>query len=579
MNRIRAARCAFSGGARGPGTVAADRSRNSVPITRCEDEAMTLTKQRFRQACTSESVFAFASLLMLACFASVAEPAAAETNPPPLQPDNSINSSYPVDGYESAMDSVAQWLSRLAREQRLQVIWLFDESESMKDDQAVIRRLFPKLYAELGIFNNPNAESPILISSIVSFGDAIHAMTRKPTANVTELTAAIDKIPISKSGTENVFQSISAISSKHRKQQRTSKRKLAIIVVTDESGSDSQHLESAIAMTKQTGAIVFVMGPESVFGLPSARLRWRDPSSGLTHWLKIDRGPETADPEVLQFDGLRARVDTLSSGFGPYALTRLVDQTKGQFLIMPSSAFSNPTANKQRQASFLAMKDYRPELLSRREYLQSVQRSQFRAKIAMIVKTIDPIRDERIRFQTQNLPIENQALTTLRQTELPKILQSLKSLNQAIESLESIRPLRQQEASKRWQANYDLMLGQCLANRILVSQFLLAGHLRLLNPPKLGNPKNNTLNAFRSRTVVPFDTGLAKASKIDVEQLTRQHERANELFKFVIDTHPKTPWARFAVLELRRGFGVRLAEYFRDPRYQDVIKKIKIPRL
>ena len=56
-----------------------------------------------------------------------------------------------VEGYGAALSRMTSEIVRLMREQRVHVVWLFDESESMRDDQREIRSKFEKVYAELGL--------------------------------------------------------------------------------------------------------------------------------------------------------------------------------------------------------------------------------------------------------------------------------------------------------------------------------------------------------------------------------------------------------------------------------------------
>ena len=56
-----------------------------------------------------------------------------------------------VDGYGAARSRMTQELVRLMRTQKVMAVWLFDESNSMKDDQQEISAEFHKIYEELGI--------------------------------------------------------------------------------------------------------------------------------------------------------------------------------------------------------------------------------------------------------------------------------------------------------------------------------------------------------------------------------------------------------------------------------------------
>ncbi|MGE3317545.1 MAG: hypothetical protein AB7O26_20740, partial [Planctomycetaceae bacterium] len=56
----------------------------------------------------------------------------------------------PVDNYEAALSRISEELIRLMREKPVLVVWMFDESVSMQDDQKEIREHFHKIYEELG---------------------------------------------------------------------------------------------------------------------------------------------------------------------------------------------------------------------------------------------------------------------------------------------------------------------------------------------------------------------------------------------------------------------------------------------
>ncbi len=56
-----------------------------------------------------------------------------------------------VDDYQEAMDRITRELLLLLDKHRVCVVWCFDRSESMKDDQAEIRDRIERVYAELGL--------------------------------------------------------------------------------------------------------------------------------------------------------------------------------------------------------------------------------------------------------------------------------------------------------------------------------------------------------------------------------------------------------------------------------------------
>ena len=125
-----------------------------------------------------------------------------------------------AEGYGAALGRITQEMLRMLREEKLLVVWLFDESESMKDDQKEIREQFHKVYEELGIAmeRDPKAkrDADVLLTSVYSFGESVTAITPKPTADVQEIRSAIDKIKIDESGKENLFSALNVVLDKFR---------------------------------------------------------------------------------------------------------------------------------------------------------------------------------------------------------------------------------------------------------------------------------------------------------------------------------------------------------------------------
>ncbi|MED5401696.1 MAG: VWA domain-containing protein, partial [Planctomycetota bacterium] len=79
-----------------------------------------------------------------------------------------------VEGYGAALSRITQELIRMMRERKVMAVWLFDESESMKDDQKEIATEFHKVYEELGIQQKQDQaikkKGEVLMTSILGFG-------------------------------------------------------------------------------------------------------------------------------------------------------------------------------------------------------------------------------------------------------------------------------------------------------------------------------------------------------------------------------------------------------------------------
>ncbi len=501
-----------------------------------------------------------------------------------------------VEGYGPAMSRITQELIRLMRQQKLLVVWLFDESESMKDDQQEIAQKFHKVYEELGIQQQKDkslrrsTRDAILETVVFGFGKNLHPLTPKPTSDEKEVVAAIDRIGVDESGDENMFQSIITVLGQYGLRAARADRKLVIIVVTDESPSDEDYLEEALGRCKRMKVPVYVLGREAIFGYPYARLVWRDPKYNLPHWIRINRGPETARPECLQHNGLHARWDSFSSGFGPYSQVRLCKETGGVFFMLPGEEqnLTGPGAHEKRQFDALAMKEYEPLLLPVRVYEEQRDSNPFRKAVWDVIYRLNPYQFPELTLKVHHYSIIPEEFDRQAAPQFARAVGLMLLFNQAVEKLEGVRSLRAVEASRRWQANYDLIVAQCLTYRFRAFQYMLVLDRHSATRPKLQNPKNNEWNiGWSKRVVVPSEEQYRriqaffrtrKPREEFLAELEQQKSEAERLYRFVMEEHPGTPWARRAQYELGLGFGLEMREGYWSPNYAKVGKEIKVPK-
>ena len=488
-----------------------------------------------------------------------------------------------VEGYGAALGQMTQELVRLMREQKVLVVWLFDESESMKDDQKEIRERFYKVYEELGLVQRSDAKlkvsDEILLTSVMSFGEHVHEHTSKPTSNVDEIKKAIDKIQVDESGLENTCAAIHAAVTKYREAARSQRRKLVLIVVSDESGDDGKNVEETIETCKRIKAPVYVLGHYSVFGYPYAHVRWIDPKYGLHHWLQINRGPETPEPECLQFDGLHHRWDVFSSGFGPYEQVRIAKQTGGIFFMLPGNEenLTGAGTNEQRKFDLLDMREYLPDLSSRQVYVKDRVEHKFREAQWQVVSALNPHSDPQLNMQEHWYSAEAETFDKQGEETFKRAIRAMGMLNDQVRVLDSVKKMRDKETSQRWRANYDLMHGQLLAFRVRLFQLLLSLDQHRKQRPVPKDPNNNCWDIHRVKDLLEPDKEQIKQTKVDIDELNKQNETARRELQSVIENHPRTPWARRAQWELDVGFGMKFVEVYRNPNY-DKIKEIKFPK-
>ena len=109
---------------------------------------------------------------------------------------------------------------------------------------------------------------------------------------------------------------------------------------------------------------IYVIGRQSLFGYERAHLRYVDPVTKDVYWPTIRRGPETADIELLQWDGLHDRWDEQPSGFAPYELARLAKDSGGIYFLLPSEE-NMRVRQREKAYSIATLKEYVPDYDSR----------------------------------------------------------------------------------------------------------------------------------------------------------------------------------------------------------------------
>jgi hypothetical protein len=465
----------------------------------------------------------------------------------------------PTKDIGQALDQVAREILRHLEKHKLTVVWLFDESGSMKDDQKAVKEKFNRVSAELKLNLDENKKSAgALLHAIVGFGQDIHYDV-KPTADIDLIAKAIDRLRVDESGVENTCHAIADVINTYS-SQITKDRRLLIVLVTDESGDDGAYVEEARQRAVKFSVPIYVIGRQSMFGKWSVILPYKDPLTGDTYWPSIRRGPETAGLEVLQWDGLHGRWDEQPSGFAPYELARLTKETGGIYFILPSEEYLRST-QREKAYSMASMKEYVPDYESRVQYNTRVARSPFRRALFEI---ITQTKDYGFRY---HYPVEPGPMMQAIAEELPKVNERLAMLGVIEKRLKSLAKDREHEPDKRWQAHYDLMLAQIVAYQIKAYEYraCLAEMVQLAQAGKLQPSKP----PVPGQLIIEWQMDHSQQQKAPKEETEKKRAEAKALLEGVIQRHPNTPWADLAQDELNRGFGCQRNEWHHSPKYDE----------
>lgn len=447
-------------------------------------------------------------------------------------------------GTAGAIDRITWEIAASLRERKTIVVWLFDESLSLQKRRQKIADRFDAIYSQLGQLNVKAEEN--LTTGIVGFGADVHLLQAPPSADTAQLSETVRSITNDESGQEAVFAAVDQALRTFVKQKKQQRANLMLIVVTDERGDDFGNLEQVIRKCTRTGTRVYCIGNSAVFGREKGYVRyaWEAGGDRFEEDLPVDQGPETAMVEGLQLPFWTTRglnLDRMSSGFGPYALTRLCAETGGIYFI------ADQTEGPRFDPAL--MRQYTPDYRPQRDYEQQLADNNAKAALIRAARNAvpeDAIKQPRRRFLATTDTVLRQQITEA-QKPLATLDYYLQELHSILERGESHR---NRLDTDRWRASYDLAMGRVLAMRVRAY-----GYNAMLAEMK-SNPRPFEKEGSNQWIIRPAEASDAGA------RLRRMHEQAMEYLTRVIDEHPSTPWAWLAKIELEEPLGWEWRESF-----------------
>jgi len=274
----------------------------------------------------------------------------------------------------SSVDRITHEIKNALNKGRVCVCWVLDSTYSMRERREAVLKRFDKVYGELDRLGV--AREKALLTNVMMFGQRNQFLAKEPTADVAQLMKSLKDVKDDESGIENIFSAVRRICEEYRSYQVQQRRQLMIIVLTDEKGDDAYALDDAINICKRNRVPVYVMGPMAPFGRDKVMVEWTDKISGEKFPVPADRGPESIEIEhlALPFWGRGDQYSMFGSGFGPYALTRLVRETGGLYFV-DGSDFRGVRFNPDE------MREYRPDYVPIKDYLESKRKSPLHAAV------------------------------------------------------------------------------------------------------------------------------------------------------------------------------------------------------
>lgn len=441
-------------------------------------------------------------------------------------------------GVEGAVDLLTNEIAASLRENETTVLWLFDASLSLRSRRDAIADRFEAIYDQLDQLGVRGEGR--LLTVAATYADRWKLLTEQPTEDVAPVAAAVRNIPDPDSGLENVVTAIDDVVGRFLTQRAKQRRNMMVVVVTDERGDDFGQLEGVINRLKRYGIKVYCVGNAAPLGQIHEYVPWTF-EDGYTQSYPVDRGPESAFPELVALPYWGRGPETLSSAFGPYGLTRLTAETGGLYLLTEEASRSYPPDVMRNYAP-----DYRPIAAVDAEVRKNLAKQ---AVVRAATLSQQPDRQNVIPMPRRVFPAEND--TALRQaiTEAQKPMAVVDyHLQELATILEQGARDRDKLDTARWRAVYDLAVGRVAALRARAYGYnTVLAEMKV--SPKPFQKKNSNQWALQLSDEVAGGPAVKKIVETAKEHLAR-----------VIDEHPNTPWADLAALELATPMGWTWAE-------------------
>lgn len=453
-----------------------------------------------------------------------------------------------------ALDRLTAEIVSNAEDKNLHVLWLLDASISLSHQRQYISDRFDKILTEIDFSSN---HKYTIVHSIYSFGSSYTKLC-DPTTNSDKLKQSIASIPLDLSGTENIFQTIYALSNEYGKKDP----RLMIVVFTDEVGDDIDWLDKTASACRKKGTSIYVVGSPAPFGKSKAQFKYVDPDPNYDQkekWVEITQGPETLHQMILDIHTLPIDDEILDSGYGPFGLCSLCSETGGiYFSVHPNRSNSKVSrkdisplsSNISKFFDSDIMNRYSPDYRSTSQQNKEVNSHHIKTSLVKASSVrLDITGEQTLNFRafTEGDFVDelNKAQRFSAQIE-PKINQIYQILQSTEKDINTLK-------DKRWIVSYHLAMGRILATKCRIELYNL-----ILAEAKTGLKKKDQ----KTNSWVLYNSDKISTSN---SQINKNYKQALFYLNYVIENYPDTPWAYVATEEIKTPFGYEWKENYIEP--------------
>jgi hypothetical protein len=450
-----------------------------------------------------------------------------------------------------AVDRLAEEIQESVELGPTLVVWLIDRSMSARPQQQEFVQRLDKVLPKTNAASDKRAQM-----AVVSFGADVKFPLEEPTSDAQAIRQALEAVEEDQTGQEMTFQAIGMAVEKYRGFRMEHGGYVMLVVISDEVGDDEANLDETLKLVRQHGMTVSVVGVTAPFGrvvAPGQQSAEGAPQSGNAMRSLVRQGPESRYLEMIDLGfGSGGEAQAIESGFGPFSLTRLCQETGGtyyacrDFGVASMAQFSNWNGGDSRpNLDPQVLRRYAPDYVSEEEYRQILASNKACQAIHEAAKLphADVLANVNTSFAKRDEAQFKRSLDTAGR-DAAKLEPKIMAIYEVLKQGESDRA---KLTRPRWQAAYDLAMGRVLAARVRTE-----GYNAMLARLKTGG--NFTKPGATTWVLQEADT--TGAGSIYEKMLEQSRTYLNR----VVKDHPGTPWALLAQRQLQIKSGWQLTE-------------------
>jgi hypothetical protein len=442
------------------------------------------------------------------------------------------------------------------------VVWIVDRTPSSQKIVTQATAAVKEFYDSPDVRQWSLSSDDPLLSAVIGYDESTELLLDPPTGDWQKVKAAVDGIQPSASGRENTFAAIQQALDKYLTFRTDQRREVLLVVITDEAGDDPQVVDGLVETTRKNALPVYVLGSPAPWGQvnPFAANPKTIDTTKMDDTAPV-HGPESLHSERVDLQGWaasygygyqpRADFSQIDSGFGPFALERLCRSSRGQFFVIRPEANSSPYSYRGETYQYwpsggeLRFQDenigrYAPDYVSEADYRKLLAENKARRALHEAAKLPKLVVEDypNLTFPKGNEAANARNISTAQQFAAKYV----PAVDRLYDVLAPGEADREKLTSPRWQAQFDLAMGQTMALKAR-----LDGYNSMLAALKRGrtfqNPSSTTWN-------------LEAADAFETESTIRKMaERAKTYLERVEKEHAGTPWAKIAEEELKNPLG------------------------